>query len=67
MAQLVREPPLRRQIDAASLKHMSDFQAHTVIPHIEQLYLRLTASHNAAAVPELERSLSTWRDLIDPS
>jgi len=46
MAQLVREPALRRRIDAASLKHMTDFQAHTVIPHMEQLYLRLTTSHS---------------------
>ena len=50
MAQLVGEPALRRRMGVASLKHVVDFQAQTVIPRIEQLYLRLTASHSAAVL-----------------
>ena len=41
---------LRGRMGAASLKHVVDFQAQTVIPRIEQLYLRLTDSHSAAVL-----------------
>ena len=46
----MREPALRGRMDAASLKHMVEFQAHTVIPHM------------GAALPALDRlrTVTLW-------